>query len=288
MSTRNRFVTSTWSQISDYTASGRGHKPGLLRRIDKRTKNLWPDSCAIPPDIESLAHFVDFNWTEWLFAPTSGNCFRRDALKFFLKDGFVSAENLRGLRNNADTYLNRSVCLVSGAILIDMPLTIYRIHGENFFSNGIELYGSLATDPLRGRAADFFAWRAVVDRFFGDDRLLARSLHFQRFCDAIVALQRAHPAATDETRNENMQKHIPEQLARCAEQLKPIFGEANFAALEYDFQQAEAQQQSTLKRRGATRVLVKPLAEFFLSIGRLLNNERLTNIGETLWNFRSP
>jgi glycosyltransferase involved in cell wall biosynthesis len=82
----SRMVLGTVAYLSEYVRSGRGKSPGLLRRIDKSAPEVWP----LPsPDasIETDVHFVKPGYAgNWMWAPTSGNCFRRDALRLFLLD----------------------------------------------------------------------------------------------------------------------------------------------------------------------------------------------------------
>ncbi len=82
----SRMVLGTLAFLSEYVRSGRGKSPGLLRRIDKSAPEVWP----LPsPDasIETEVHLVEPGYAgDWMWAATSGNCFRRDALQLFLNN----------------------------------------------------------------------------------------------------------------------------------------------------------------------------------------------------------
>ena len=66
---------------------------------------------------------------QWVWSPTSGNCFRRDALCLF-------ADNpaLHDLRTGTDLYFCLGINAVSGSVLIDAPVAVYRLHGGNIYS----------------------------------------------------------------------------------------------------------------------------------------------------------
>ncbi len=142
-----RMVVGTVAYMSDYIRSGRGQRPNLLRRIDKCAPEVWP-----LPDpggsIETQVYLVEPSDSgDWMWAPTSGNCFRRDALQMVMDN-----ENLPSLRSCTDSYLLRAVNVVTGSVVIDRPLCVYRLHGMNVFSKHPHLNGIVHYD--RGGPSD--------------------------------------------------------------------------------------------------------------------------------------
>src|SRR5437660_279282 len=82
----SRMVLGTVAYLSEYVRSGQGKSPGLLRRIDKSAPGVWPLPSPAA-SIETEVHFVGPRHTgNWMWAPTSGNCYRRDALQLFLNN----------------------------------------------------------------------------------------------------------------------------------------------------------------------------------------------------------
>lgn len=134
----SRMVLGTLAFLSEYVRSGQGISPGLLRRIDKSAPEVWP----LPsPDtsIETEVHLVEPAYAgDWMWAATSGNCFRRDALQLFLNN-----KDLPALRRCTDSYLLRGINVVAGSVVIDRPLAVYRLHGMNVFSKHPHLNGIL-------------------------------------------------------------------------------------------------------------------------------------------------
>ena len=94
-----------------------------------------------------------------MWSPTSGTCFRRDAL-----DLLCDREGLAALRSQTDLYLAFGINAVSGSILIDEPLFAYRLHGANVFSSKPQLAGFLAFDPKRTAQNTELARRLLVDQ----------------------------------------------------------------------------------------------------------------------------
>lgn len=113
---------------------------------------------AIPPRVR----LVGRDQATWVWAPTSGNCFRRDALNLFRDD-----EALPSLTSQTDLYLAFGVNCVCGSMLVDEPLFAYRLHGGNVFSSRAQLHGLLMFDPKRSCAQAMLARRLLTDQLVG-------------------------------------------------------------------------------------------------------------------------
>jgi glycosyltransferase involved in cell wall biosynthesis len=274
-----RIVRTSWITFSDYVTSGRGSQRDSLRRIDDVVTDLWPFEQPPLDDMEARVHLVNPNdCTDWVYSPTSGNCFRRDALGLLLGDGPVME-----LRYHGDTYLNKGVCLLSGVALIDAPLTIYRIHGGNGFASHAELCGVHSAEPVKGFKAEYFAWRALVDRLIDDvDRLAAR-LGTDRYISALVCLQKSHVDHPDFRQLESLEFYIETRLATCADTVRASLGSEGFEQLTISVRRARKRR--TLVRRRAPRRWIRPAAELCLTFGRLLSVAALTKVGDRLWHF---
>lgn len=77
----------------------------------------------------------------WRWSPGSANMVRRSVLNFFLEDG----DNAR--MRAADSYFFPLCHAFAGSILIDAPLSAYRIHGANYFASQETLDGIRRGDP---------------------------------------------------------------------------------------------------------------------------------------------
>jgi glycosyltransferase involved in cell wall biosynthesis len=277
--TGNRIVRACWSHLSNYAASGLGLRSNIFRRIDRCTADLWPLKSVLLDDIEKRVHLVESGaWGDWVYAPTSGNCFRRDAVELFLGGG-----NLMNLKFHGDTYLNKGVCLVSGAVLIDIPLTIYRIHGGNGFSNHAELFGVHAADPEKAFRAEYYAWRAVVDRLIDSPDFFVRKMGVYRYTEALVLMQKACVVNPDFPQFESLDFYLENALHSKAETLTKLIGEDKFRFLMDGVKGAGLRRAD--HKNFAPRPLLRPAAELFLTAGRALHAPFLSQIGSKLWSW---
>jgi glycosyltransferase involved in cell wall biosynthesis len=167
----SRLVVSTIDYFSDYVRSGKGKCADLIRRVDDNAPGLWPLP-GLDADIGNRVHLVLPDYLNgWVWAPTSGNCFRRDALSMFLAN-----DALASLRTCTDAYLISSVTVLTGSVLIDRPLSIYRLHGANTYSKSPHLNGVLSfdkgalTDNQNGR-------RLIIDHLIAKADVFARRLY---------------------------------------------------------------------------------------------------------------
>ena len=129
----------------------------------------WPPEDFDRRVLETI-RFVGLT-NQWVWAPTSGNCFRRDALNLF-------ADNpaLQILKTGTDLYFCLGINAVSGSVLIDVPVAAYRLHGGNIFSQRPQLNHVLCYQPggsgdsnAKARAALADHLIAQADRFVGRD-----------------------------------------------------------------------------------------------------------------------
>jgi len=275
-------VVSGWMNLSAFAISGRGALAGGLRRIDAAAPELWDFQSALPADIESRIHLLPADdWTAWVYAPTSGNCFRRDALTLFLPH--VGAAPDMRLRVHADSYVNKAVCLMSGAALIDLPLTVYRIHGGNGLTGFAELSGLEAADREKSFRAEYNAWRAVADRLVDAAETFIPRMSSQRYARALATLQRASVSSPEFPDYESLTTYIETRLAERAGDLKTALGDEKYALLVAGVVAARGGQPR--RKRLAPRPWMRPIAEFFLTFGRLLHLRGMRDLGERLWHF---
>ncbi len=89
------------------------------------------NSFQITVNVENLPlKGVSMSTDYWVWSPTSGTMYRRDALEMF-----VGAPQLPTLRYSTDAYFNIAINALVGSVLIEKPLAVYRIHDANAFAN---------------------------------------------------------------------------------------------------------------------------------------------------------
>lgn len=190
----SRMVLGTYYGFSEYVRSGRGKAPDLLRRFDATAPAMWP----LPsPDasIETQVHLVHpCDVGRWRWAPTSGNCFRRDALQMFLNN-----QGLGALRSCTDAYLLRGISVLMGSVLIDRPLAVYRLHGMNVFSKHPHLYCVLSYERGGLPDNDQLGRIMIIDHLIANAKLMLGKLHApEHFTGALLALDEVWPRIPSE------------------------------------------------------------------------------------------
>jgi glycosyltransferase involved in cell wall biosynthesis len=187
----SRMVLGTIYRLSEYVRSGRGRKPGLLRRIDESAPEVWPLHSP-EAGFENQVHLIlpsDCDFQSWFWAPTSCNCFRRDALQLFF-----NTERLGELRSCTDAYLIRGVSLLMGSVVIDRALAIYRLHGMNVFSKHPNLFGMLNYERGGVSDNDLVGRKLVIDHLIAQAELFLHKLESpQQYMRALLALDAAWP-----------------------------------------------------------------------------------------------
>ncbi len=144
-----------------------GIRPRAVRPYRHAFGEAWPPENFDCRVLERI-RFVRLT-SQWVWSPTSGNCFRRDALCLF-------ADNpaLHNMKTGTDLYFCLGINAVSGSALIDTAVAAYRLHGGNVYSHRPQLNHVLCYEPggagdsnasARAALADHLIKRA--DRFVG-------------------------------------------------------------------------------------------------------------------------
>ncbi|MGA7383807.1 MAG: glycosyltransferase family 2 protein [Methylocella sp.] len=152
----DQVVLGTEHAFNRVMKTGRGCKPRAVRPYQHAFGETWPpenfDRCVL-----ETIRFVGLT-NQWVWSPTSGNCFRRDALCLF-------ADNpaLHNMKTGTDLYFCLGINAVSGSVLIDVPVAVYRLHGGNIFSLRPQLNRVLCYEPGGAGDSNAKAKAALVD-----------------------------------------------------------------------------------------------------------------------------
>jgi glycosyltransferase involved in cell wall biosynthesis len=134
-------VVSTGTELNRYIRSGKGMGRDLFRPYEHGLGPKWPAE-GLARSLAGKIYYVPPLFNQWVWSPTSGNCYRRDALLLFADN-----EALYGLRTGTDMYFAHGISALCGSILIDEPIFIYRIHGSNIFTKSAQLQNMLCYQP---------------------------------------------------------------------------------------------------------------------------------------------
>ena len=121
----DRLVVGSHSYLSHYICSTASATP--VRPIAEAVAGSWT-STGLDPSVLHRLHSVDMTYRGWAWSATSGFFFRRDALSFWTR-----TPGLAELRRSTDSFFGRAVNALTGSVIIDQPLSAWRIHGANTF-----------------------------------------------------------------------------------------------------------------------------------------------------------
>ena len=131
----SRVVVAGGEEAGRYMVSKRGVRPDLVRPFDAIEGGF---SARVATGIAGRVHLIAPLRVKWRWSPTSGICYRRDALALFADNA-----RLATLRTGTDLYFAYGCSGLSGSVLIDEPLFVYRIHGGNIFTARAQLERTL-------------------------------------------------------------------------------------------------------------------------------------------------
>jgi glycosyltransferase involved in cell wall biosynthesis len=171
----DQVVLGTEHAFNRVMQTGRGIKPRAARPYRHMLGEPWPREDFDARVLETI-RFVGLT-NQWVWSPTSGNCFRRDALNLF-------ADNpaLPELKTGTDLYFCLGTNAVSGSVLIDAPVAVYRLHGGNIYSQRPQLNQVLCYEPGGAGDSNAKARAALIDHLIERaDRFVGRGWIWIKF-----------------------------------------------------------------------------------------------------------
>lgn len=183
-------VVSTGEAMNTYFLSGKGNRPDLVRPFRDQRASGWTFA-GMGDDMHTKVRYVPPLSTGWVWTPTSGLCFRRDAVALFSDN-----ENLRHLRTGTDMFYAQGIGSWCGSVLIDEPLFIYRIHGTNIFTQRAQLNRTLCYQPHAGGDNNLNARALIVDQLTRRSERFSPNLLFR--INLIALLFRINGRESDE------------------------------------------------------------------------------------------
>ncbi len=279
-SVNGRIVLSCDQCISGYVRSGRGRRENLLRGIDITAPDLWDFEHLLAKNISERTHLLEnIGWDEWVYTPTSGNCFRRDALTLALDTKVLARVKL-----NSDAYLNRFVCLLHGGILIDIALSVYCIHTSNGFITQAFLFGKLHYKKEKEIRANIETWKAAIGVLIDDVTRVYDKLEFHYYYRAIEALSRSTIYCGQNSDHiydlsaNNAVDYVLDRLHSNETALRAAVGHEHYRTLLLLIESIQLAAATKPKSWWRRRV-----AEFFLTFGRVTRWNWITEQGEQIW-----
>ena len=181
-------VLGTFAPLNDYVRSGVGRRDDLVRPVDTGEPAL---PLASLPEVDATrVHYVGPRQSDWVWASMSAFVFRRDALNLIMR-----CDALKGLMTNFDVFVTRGVNVLTGSVVIDRTLTVYRMHDSNIFVRHPHLDGCF--NFARGGRYDEeqTARRMLIDHVLDSmPELATKVMDRRRLLDAIRTLDKVNPA----------------------------------------------------------------------------------------------
>lgn len=132
--TNDELVSCTVPGVANYVLSRRGRQPHMFRLLSEEiveSESLLENVV----DLEERLHFVEPDETLcWPWSATSAFCYRREAVDLMF--GYTPR-----MTGSTDAYLAHGITGLTGGLVIDLPVAIYRRHGGNLFSRYPSLNG---------------------------------------------------------------------------------------------------------------------------------------------------
>lgn len=205
----NEIVVGTFQHLSRAIRDRKSKQPSPVRPFERACPRLWD---TIEPNrawVDDVVTIPATDLEEWVWSPTSGNCFRRDAL-----DLFLNCEALPSLKYALDTYLIRAIHAITGSALIDRPLAIYRIHGGNIFSKAPHLSGLISYNLDNADYKEQLSRKLIIDHIISRYRKFQSIMYDPRYiCTMLRKLNDIHPPL----RTEDGANYCRQRLMACGE-----------------------------------------------------------------------
>lgn len=211
-------VTGSGQTFQRYVMSGKGQVKSFCRmeNLDAFDFSGFEKLQLKEKDL----HFVDRSMTrEWVWSPTSGQCFRREAVELM----FSHRPNIGA---GTDNYLMRGISSITGSITIDLPLGIYRMHETNMFTKHPALSNLVQFDKAQLGASDEEVSLEMIECFRKQAASLASRLEDpETYIDAIDAFTKVGPGLKVPDESSNYTLHF---LRANAGVLTQAFGESRY------------------------------------------------------------
>lgn len=185
----DEIVVTTSMRLRELGPSAKCKGQRLMRPVSRELC----DTGGLTAVEEGELVFVERDDKEWRWTATSAFMFRRDAVA-----GLLSNPRLPTLRVGLDVYLGRGVNAITGSILLDRALAIYRMHGSNVFSRHAHLENCLNFEPGSRFDQNELARRELIDFWFRNAPAMIRRLRIKEdFITSVAALNDLMPRLTD-------------------------------------------------------------------------------------------
>ena len=216
----DRIILGTGQAMNNYFRSGQGPTPRIARSVAGALKSIQHFD-GIDDAVLDQLYFVSPGPVQWVWSSTSGNFYRRDALRLIM-----GARKLPALRAATDVFCCAGVNGLCGALLIDLPLSIYRIHGTNFCTKQPQLYGQQVLRAANDLTLD--ALETLIDHLVDQRQMILTGMQDESYyLDLLASITQSRDrrrSVSGGSLEQHTEKPLPapSKLARLAERASAL------------------------------------------------------------------
>jgi glycosyltransferase involved in cell wall biosynthesis len=190
------------------------HGMPALRPMGRTVRLMGVDDSAYSKLAEA-ARYLPASFQNWCWCPGSSNMFRRALL-----DRVRPVDPSPAIFGGVDGFYLPILHAITGTILIDLPLSAYRLHGSNDYSTLPSLHGVLTAHP-KVRAQSFNSYKRMLTWLVDQLEVVVLMIETRRYWQILSTASGTHPYARAVFADPEFQIVLTRQYPRLVE----LFGE---------------------------------------------------------------
>lgn len=201
--------------FSNYVMSDAGRQSAFCRIPDMPHTGLDAKLDLKPSEL----HLVDRKARGWPWSGTCGLCFRREMVELMFT-------RVPALKAQLDAYLVQGINCLTGTVLIDRPLVVYRHHGSNIFAKGPLIANCHFYDPVAVRENASNTLQEIIETFVSVADILSKRLESRIiFIEAVATLSKTWPGLRPEM---PVSSYTLQILIKHEHSLRQAFGDKEY------------------------------------------------------------
>jgi glycosyltransferase involved in cell wall biosynthesis len=190
------------------------HGTPALRPMERTVRLMGVDDSAYSA-LAQAVRYLPAHFQYWCWCPGSSNMFRRALL-----DRIRPTDPSPALFGGVDGFFLPILHALTGTILIDQPLSAYRLHGSNDYSTLPSLQGLLSAHP-KVKAQSFSSYLRMLTWLVDHLDAVVLMTGAERYWQVLATASATHPYARDAFAHPEFQAALARRYSRLVE----LFGE---------------------------------------------------------------
>lgn len=185
-----------------------------LRPMERTVRLAGMDDAAYSALAEAC-RYLPAEFQHWSWCPGSSNMFRRALL-----DRVRPVDRSPALFGGVDGFYLPILHALTGTLLIDQPLSAYRLHGNNDYSTLPSLHGLLSAHP-KVKAQSFSSYKRMLTWLVDQLDVVILMIESKRYWQVLSTASATHPDARAVFADPEFQAVLAQRYSRLVE----LFGE---------------------------------------------------------------